>query len=291
MAWPNKKNENISFIKNMTRSSITLFLLLFPLLLYSQEPFYLELVKAEARLESMFDRLYSDSLSEKEPLLDSLRSGLREALSMQGSMEFPWSRLDKIGIITSEDLQVRIFTWHVMDDYDHFRYFGFIQVGLKKGKSRLYELKDNGKAQRGLFKLDQSGEDWYGKLYYQVLTNKYKRKTYYTILGMDFNNSLSTIKTVEVITIQRNAPYFVESLFYNGREKVDRLVLEYSKQVAISVRFDQGTGMITFDHLVPFHPIYEKNYEFYGPDGSFDGLEFSDGYWNYRDDIDARNIN
>jgi hypothetical protein len=177
-----------------------------------------------------------------------------------------------------------------MDDFDHYRYFGFIQVGLKKGKSRLYELKDNGKIQRGLFTLNQTTEDWYGKLYYQILVNGHKRKTYYTLLGMDFNNSLSTIKTVEVITIQRNTPRFASSLFYNGRDYVDRLVLEYSDQVAISVRYDPGTDMITFDHLVPFHPIYEKNYEFYGPDGSFDGLEFSDGRWNYRDDIDARNI-
>jgi hypothetical protein len=238
----------------------------------------------------MFDQLYSDSLTEVDPLLDSLRTEFSAALSMSGSMDFPWNRLDKIGIITSEDKMVRIFSWHVTDDINNYRYFGFIQVGLKKGKSRLYELKDNGKPQRGLFKLQQTNDDWYGKLYYQVLSNKYKRKTYYTLLGMDFNNSLSTIKTVEVISIQRNTPRFVKSLFYNGREKVDRLVLEYSKQVAISVRYDVGTDMITFDHLVPFHPIYEKNYEFYGPDGSFDGLEFSEGYWNFRDDIDARNI-
>lgn len=274
----------------MFRSNFILLLLFCSLTAYSQEPSYLEFVKAEARLESMFDQLYSDSLTEVDALLDSILIELPEALSRQGSMDFPWNRLDRIGIITSEDRRVRIFSWHVMDDIDHYRYFGFIQVGLKKGKSRLYELKDNGKPQRGLFKLEQSKEDWYGKLYYQVLTNIYKRRTYYTVLGMDFNNSLSTIKTVEVISIQRNAPHFAKSLFYNGREKVDRLVLEYSNQLAISVRYDQGTDMITFDHLVPFHPIYEKNYEFYGPDGSFDGLEFSDGYWNYRDDIDARNI-
>jgi hypothetical protein len=48
--------------------------------------------------------------------------------------------------------------------------------------------------------------------------------------------------------------------------------------------------MITFDHLVPFHPIYENNYEFYGPDGSFEGLQFEDGTWIQRTDIDARNI-
>lgn len=274
----------------MTRLQNFLLLLLFTLAVHAQEGSYLELVKAETGLASKFDLLYSDSLTEVDVLLDSLAVQFIEALSMPGSMEFPFSRLDKIGIISSEDKQVRVFTWHVMDDPDNYRYFGYIQLSLKKGNSRLFELKDNGKPQRGLFTLEQSPDDWYGKLYYQVLTNKYRRKTYYTLLGMDFNNSHSTIKTVEVIAIQRNTPDFVRSLFYNGRTRVDRLVLEYSHQVAISVRWDQGTNMITFDHLVPFHPIYEKNYEFYGPDGSFDGLEFSDGLWYYRDDIDARNL-
>jgi hypothetical protein len=274
----------------MARITIFFLTFLIPLALWAQEPEYLEFVKAETRLEALFNQLYSDSLSDVEPLLDTIRNELTGVLSMEGSMDFPWNRLDKIGIITSEDLRMRIFSWHVADDFDHYRYYGFIQVGMKKGKIKLYELKDNGKPQRGVMKLDQKKDDWYGKLYYQVLTNHYKRKTYYTLLGMDFNNLLSTIKSVEVMAIQRNDPHFVRSLFFNGRDFVDRFVLEYSSQVAISVRYDPGTDMITFDHLVPLHPVYEKNYEFYGPDGSFNGLEFSGGHWNYRDDIDARNL-
>ena len=93
------------------------------------------------------------------------------------------------------------------------------------------------------------------------------------------------IDSLEVF-IQLDTPFLMKE----RTERVDRLVLEYSKQVAISVRYDELTDMITFDHLVPFHPIYERNYEFYGPDGSFDGLEFSDGIWIYQDDIDARNL-
>jgi hypothetical protein len=107
---------------------------------------------------------------------------------------------------------------------------------------------------------------------------------------MDFNDSRSTIKSVEVIVIQRNQPRFEKEMFFNGRDKVDRLVLEYSDQVTISVRHDSELGMITYDHLMPLHPIYKNNYEFYAPDGSFDGLEFSDGLWNYYKDIDARNM-
>ena len=274
----------------MTRSVPILLLLLIPLSLFSQESEYLELVKAEARLQGLFNQLYSDSVSDEQPLIDSVRKEMTEALSMQGSMDFPWSQLDRIGIITSDDRRMRVFTWHVFDDVDHYRYFGFIQVGMKKGRTKLYELKDNGKPQRGIMKLDQTKADWYGKLYYQVLTNRHKRKTYYTLLGMDFNNSHSTIKSVEVMAIQRNDPHFVRSLFFNGRDFMDRLVLEYANQVAISVRYDPGTGMITFDHLVPFHPIYENNFEFYGPDGSIDGLKFFEGRWIYRADIDARNI-
>ena len=47
--------------------------------------------------------------------------------------------------------------------------------------------------------------------------------------------------------------------------------------------------MITYDHLEPLHPIYRNNFEFYGPDGSIDGLEFKEGTWVYQKDIDARN--
>jgi hypothetical protein len=274
----------------MTRSTAAILVLIFPLALWAQEPDYLEFVKKEKRLQALFHQLYSDSLSNVEPVLDTLQLEMAEALAMKGSMDFPWSGLNRIGIVTSQDKSVRIFTWHVADDMDHFRYFGFIQVAMKKGDSDVYVLKDNGKPQRGLLKLDQSTDDWYGKLYYQVLTNQYKRKTYYTLLGMDFNNSRSTIKSVEVIALQRGNPVFIKSLFAKNRDFVDRVVLEYSGTVAISVRFDPGTGMITYDHLVPFHPIYENNYEFYGPDGSIDGLEFSGGVWNYRGDIDARNL-
>jgi hypothetical protein len=178
-----------------------------------------------------------------------------------------------------------------MDDQDNYRYFGFVQVALKKGKFTLYALHDNGKSQRNVTKLDQSKDDWYGKLYYSIVTSSHKRKSYYTLLGMDFNNTRSTIKTIEVMGIQRNQPRFLKERFFDGRDKQDRMVLEYSSQVAISVRFDQSMKMITYDHLVPFHPIYENNFEFYGPDGSFDGLEFVDGTWILRTDIDARNIN
>ena len=274
----------------MARALIFFIAVFFTLSMQAQKPEYLTLVKAESELQDLFTQLYSDSLSEKEAVLDSIMVLMRVSLAEPGSMDFPWGGLTQIGVISSEDLKIRAFTWHIMDDPDHYRYFGFFQVALKQGKVRLFELKDNGKGQRGVMKLDQSPEEWYGKLYYQILSHRYKRRNYYTLLGMDFNDSRSTIKSVEVLTLQRNQPRFAKELFFNGRDKVDRVVLEYGDRVAISVRYDPDLKMITYDHLVPLHPIYERNFEFYGPDGSYDGLEFTGGLWNHHKDIDARNI-
>ena len=271
---------------NRTFSIIILFVL--GSLLYGQEPEYLELYKTESQLEALFLELYSDSLADTEPILGEIGALMPLALNLPGAMDYPWNRLSRIGVKTSDDGLIRIFSWHVEDDPDIYLYFGYIQVEQKRGKTNLFALKDNFKPQRGIYRANQSLEDWYGKLYYGIVTKQLKRKTYYTLLGMDFNNSRSSIKSVEVLMIQRNKPRFEQEVFSNGNELVDRVVLEYSNQVAISVRYDPMLDLITFDHLVPLHPIYKTNFEFYGPDGSFDGLEFSDGTWILQEDIDAR---
>jgi hypothetical protein len=255
-----------------------------------QDAGYLELVKAEKQLQHLFGELYSDSLSDRKALLDEIREIMSSALSMEGSMDFPWNGLNRIGVVTSDDEQVRFFTWHISEDPDHYRYFGYIQVARRRGNVDLYELEDRLKKATAQH-IEQTVENWHGKLYYRIITNTYRRDTYYTLLGMDFNDSKSNIKTVEVMEIRRNRPRFLEEMFYTGQEKVDRMVFEYSTQVSISVRYDPQLKMIIFDHLVPFHPIYQGDYKFYGPDGSFDGLEFETGIWIYRDDVDARNIN
>ncbi len=272
----------------MIRTFSILFLFLLSPLTQGQDHDYLELHKAETQLESLFAELYSDTVTNVEQVLKEINFLVPEALSMPGAMDYPWARLSRIGVKSSDDKLIRIFSWHVMDDPDNYRYFCFIQVGLKKGKMALFALQDNFKTQAGVYRANQTLEDWYGKLYYSIVTKQEKRKTFYTLLGLDFNNSLSNIKSMEVLTIQRNRPKFEKEMFFNGSEHVDRVVLEYSNQVSISARYEPKLDMITFDHLVPLHPIYENNFEFYGPDGSFDGLKFDEGTWTLQNDIDAR---
>lgn len=250
-----------------------------------------EMARAEEQLQILFQRLYADSVTDREGVLEEIRRIMPAALSMDGSLKYPWSRLDRIGVVTSDDQQVRIFTWHVAEDPDHYRYFGYIQVARRRDKVEVFELKDRLKDQRTEKELEQSTDRWHGKLYYQIITTRHQRNTFYTLLGLDFNNAHSNIKTVETMEIRRNRPRFTEEMFFDGKQQVDRMVFEYSSQASISVRYDRQLKMITFDHLVPFHPVYSGDHRFYGPDGSFDGLAFTDGRWVYRDDVDARNRN
>lgn len=272
----------------MRRTLSILIFIAFAGQLKGQETEFLELHKAEDQMEDLFQDLYSDTVEDVKPILNELDVLVPDILSMPGALDYPWDRLSRIGVRTSEDGRIRIFTWHVEDAPDNYRYFGYIQVEQKRGKIGVYELKDNFKPQRGLYNADQSVDNWIGKLCYGIVTKEVKRKTYYTLLGLDFNNALSNIKSVEVLSIQRNKPRFEKKKFSNGTQLVDRVVLEYSNQVSISVRYDSSMDLITFDHLVPISPIYKNNFEFYGPDGSFDGLRFEDGTWILSEDIDAR---
>ena len=281
-------NKINCYCEYMIRTFFIIILLLPGTLGRGQKPVNPGLIRAENRLDSLFEVLYADSLSDPDPVLEQILAIMPGALALEGAMEFPWSKLDRIGVKTSEDNRIRIFTWHVMDNPDRTRYFGYFQVQQKRERTGVFPLLDNSKPQRSVYRLEQSTADWYGKLYYGIVTKRVKRKTYYTLLGMDFNDSRSNIKSVEVVAIQRNTPVFQKEMFFNGSDRVDRVVLEYSDQVVMTARYDPNLDVIAFDHLVPLHPIYKNNFEFYGPDGSFDGLEFEKGTWIFREDLDAR---
>jgi hypothetical protein len=248
------------------------------------------LSESELELKEMFDRFYkvSDSIN-KEQLVDSILAEFSEALSTENSFAYEWRMLDKIGKINSEDQRMKVFTWHHHVDNEQYRYYGFIQLSLTKGRIRVFQLNDNMVDRYRHEKLDQSFENWHGKLYYSIIVNEHKRNTYYTLLGMDYNNSMSNLKTIETLTIKRNQPIFTKEMYSDGTDRKDRTVLEYSSRVAISVRYNSQLDQIVFDHLIPPHPVYSGNYEFYGPDGSYDGMEFENGIWIIRKDVDARN--
>ena len=85
-------------------------MIFFGIWLNAQQPGNLELIRAERELELLFSQLYSDTLSSTDPILDSIRALITDALSIEGSMDYPWSRLTMIGRISMVCAKER-FTW------------------------------------------------------------------------------------------------------------------------------------------------------------------------------------
>ncbi|MFZ5939650.1 MAG: hypothetical protein ACOYXB_03665 [Bacteroidota bacterium] len=257
--------------------------------LKAQEPGMIELVETESTLVQLFQRLYDPAYSSQQ---DSVNQEIlrlfKYGLENQYAMDYPWSGLNMIGKLESEDKKLRIFTWNTENPVNDYQYYGFIQLrdGRKEG---VFQLEDRISANIHNEMLKQTVGNWHGKLYYEILTNSYKKDSYYTLLGLDYNNAYSRVKTIEVLKIERGKPQFATGMFYDGRKSKDRVVLEYSSQVSISLRYNELMQKIVFDHLVPFQSIYYGDFRFYGPDGSYDAYRFSEGSWSLEEDVDARN--
>jgi hypothetical protein len=53
--------------------------------------------------------------------------------------------------------------------------------------------------------------------------------------------------------------------------------------------WDEKYRRIIFDHLSPAYPELEGQYQFYGPDFSYDGFRYKKGKWVFEEMLDPRN--
>lgn len=250
---------------------------------------YLDLVRAESDLKSMFNQLYSqDTPGSQLALFHEIDSVFQSALQLPGAFEYKWSKLDQIGKLSSDDGVIKVFSWLYMVSRNDYRYAAYVQVRDKK-ETALFRLEPASSDKVHAIDFDQSTDHWDGKVYYDLVTRQYKRKVFYTLIGADFNDVRTSVKTIEVMVIKRGKPVFSDDQFLLGSTVQDRVVLEYSADLSATVRYNKALDMIVYDHLVPLHPIYHGNYQFYGPDGSYDGLRFTEGTWVMEEDVDARN--
>jgi hypothetical protein len=248
------------------------------------------LVKAESSIKQLIEKIsIESSYSEKNNLNDELISVFYDALTLDGSFNYPFESIKNIGNLRSSDNTIRIFTWNIPQTGGLQRYFGFIQVNLINNVV-VYPLTDNRKS----FKIpqleDSDPNNWYGSLYYSLKEVVHHGKTFYTLLGVDLNNVFSTKRVIDVVYLNENKePIFGYPIFRIQKNVINRVVFEYSARANMALRWADDLNMIVFDHLTPLRPDYKDNFQFYVPDLSFDGFKFEDSYWVYVPDVDIRN--
>jgi hypothetical protein len=108
-------------------------------------------------------------------------------------------------------------------------------------------------------------------------------------LGYDANEPFSQKKIIEVMRFTKSgAPFFGARIFNEKKDDKNpkaRRIFEYSKQVSMTLRFDEKTNMIAFDHLIPTKPENKGLFFDYVPDLSYDGYQWEGGKWVFKSNV------
>lgn len=284
-----------------------LALLMLPSFSHAGELPALEKEISRLHRKAMVSPVQAERFKANEELMDVLD----EALALDRNLEYPFDSLEGISVLQPKDKQFRMFTWFVREQDGNYLFYGVLQSWNARDKRYdAYWLKDRSneitEAENAL--LDAG--NWYGALYYEVIPSERRGRTYYTLLGWDGHNPQINRKLIEVLSFRRSGtPVFGYYLFRDEKQRMRRVLFEYSGQASMALRYDEQSfiekkrirnrkikektvkdNMIVFDRLVPLEPALKGNPRFTVPEGNIqDAFIFRNGWWKIERDIDARN--
>ncbi len=253
------------------------------------------------QIDDRIDSIISIMSQVKQAPNDSVRLvlGQKAALFLEQILMYPmnwkldYSRLKKaVSVQESQDNRVKVFTWGV-PYHDDMRYFGFVLYYDKKShEGYFFQLKDKSDKIKHPEQKYLTPDQWYGCVYYDIRTFKYRRRRVYVLLGADPDGKLLNRKIIEFLTIRRpGLPRFGYPVRDEFGHPVKRFIFEYNNQASMLLTWNKDLKMIIFDHLSPSKPKFKGLHQFYGPDFSYDGLKFVKGKFIYKMDLDVRDKN
>jgi len=233
--------------------------------------------------------MYGETLEIREKANIGFISELKEVMNFQESYSYPFNSLKTISILNPDDKSFRLFNWILPQENGTNQYFAFIILpNSNKVYNQIIELKHT---KTDLFNFETTiynNENWYGSLYYKIISPKKKNNQYYTLLAWNGNNPESIVKIIDVLEIKNQKATFGKDIFVKGEDTTKRIVVEYNRNTSASVNFDADKNRIVLDHLVPLKENQVGFNQFYVPDGSYDCFLYKNGEWIFKEDIDVR---
>jgi len=215
---------------------------------------------------------------------------LVEALKTPNSFAYPFDSLKNVSVIKSPDKAFRILSWYLQQENGTYRYFGTIQMNTGNAPLKLYPLIDQTDNITDANAITDN-QKWLGVRYYDIVpVSSGGRLPYYILLGWKGHTQTTTKKIIDILSFNQDQPKFGAPVF-DGKELKgkNRIIFEYTKSNAMTLRVDQKAGMIVFDHLAPFDAQMVGKYEFYGSDGTFDGFKIIGGRLKLKEDLELNN--
>jgi len=250
-----------------------------------------DLIKVEDSLKAVFNSMSCETSYPRRDSLNSIfYSMLRGTLESQTSFTHPFDSI-RIGKLKSPDGKFRVFTWNIPQPGGYQKYFGLMQVKNPDGTIRLIELIDSRKRITDAKNEKLTANRWMAALYYQLVQFPTANGNAYILLGYDFNNLFTSKKIIDVLTFDSQGnPTFGYPVFnVDGKYRLSRILFEFNARVSMVLRYNEDRKTIVFDHLSPSSPEFAGDFQYYGPDGSFDGFKLEGTEWVYVRDLDLRN--
>lgn len=251
-------------------------------------------------------------------LNEDFMSLLEIVLLQDNSFEYPWDSVRNFSVIESPDHLFKIFTWFVVKDDFSYENFGFIHVyNPNRKKYILYPLYDRKNTlSYPEFEVADINQ-WYGAVYYKIIPLVDKKTTYYTLLGWNGNDLFTNEKVIEILQfdLNSNSPVvFGAKIFKDYSSKVARVILKYSKDATLSLKYelqgyDLNTGkrdpktkkwiyesksaqMIIFEELIPPEAGIPNIPAYMVPESSLNqGFIAENGKWIFVSSVKGRNPN
>jgi len=232
---------------------------------------------------------------EREEILEAISSQLHRCIDSLGAFSEEMTGLDFMGVITSADQRLRIWTWNAPLDDRTCLYAGLVAfIPGKTSRNRgagesieRYDLAVVDSRQPPALQSNYGPENWPGALYYSIAPEP-TRDGVYTLLGWDAADGRVTRKSVEPIQIIEGTLRFGAPIFGGPQQ---RHLLEYADQVQVTLRHEprkkRRSERIIFDHLAPQASHLQGVTAFYGPDLTFDAFVLDGQQWRLETDVDA----
>lgn len=222
-------------------------------------------------------------------------------LKDEKSIQYPFDNLKKdVSLLMAPDKKFRIITWNIVKEDQTHAFFGFIQVNnsktIKKGLFKkettrqydLFSLADKSATVKTPENYIADPSKWFGMLYVDCIKSD---DDFYTLIAWDGNDKLTQRKFIDILSFKSDGtPIFGKDVFKFPGKFAKRIMFEYASEVAMSLKYNASRKQIIFSHLAPnnLDPTLEGQFQYYGPDGSFDALEMKKGKWVYEPAIDIR---
>jgi hypothetical protein len=217
---------------------------------------------------------------------------LYDCLLQDESFDYPFEKVRNLSKLTAESKQFRLFTWLVPLKDGTFQYNGMALVKQKHGLE-IIDLKDQSAEMEKPEYAWLKPSKWFGAIYYQTFEVKYKKNRYQVYLGYRPGDRKVQEKIIEVVQLKNGKLEFGAKIFetplladFKYAQRPYRLRLRYSKKVVASLKYVPAEKMIIMDHLSPPDASMKGQWELYGPDFSYDGLEWEDGKFQLRKQIE-----